>query len=276
MHPLDGHLWKLHRAKQHLDSLYNELVVFLQPGCYQIVDEFDPEGQAIRQVLRRRITFTREPPLFHWGTMIGDYIQNVRSALDHVIFAISYSRNPDEFVDDRTTFFPVFNDPDAFRRPRRKRPPLHEIRGIPPDAKAIVEGLQPYHRGKESAGDPLWLLHEMSNIDKHRNIHLTAWAAHTIALDITQILPGARLHSLNVRPAGMIESGAILAEVDYSCPGGLAPIMQMEKNFLFTIALDEPAEVRGQPLNSVLSYIGGYVEGIVDVLDGFVVRVSNS
>jgi hypothetical protein len=208
--------------------------------------------------------------------MIGDYVHNARSALDQVIFAISYSRNPDEFANDRTTSFPIFNDRDAFNRPRRNRPALHEIRGIPPDAKAIVEGLQPYHRGKDAASDPLWLVHEMSNIDKHRNIHLTAWAAHTIALDITQILPGARLHSLNIRPPGMIESGAVLAEVDFSYPSSSGDMFVMEKNFLFTIALDEPSAVRGEPLNSALACIGGYVEGVVNALDRFVVRSSIS
>lgn len=41
------------------------------------------------------------------------------------------------------------------------------------EAKAVVESLQPYHRGENWAIDPLWLLHVLSNIDKHRRPAVT-------------------------------------------------------------------------------------------------------
>ena len=277
--PLLSHYYKLYRANEHLQSLYPELAAFLQPDCYEIVNEFDVKGQitdqaagSVRGLFRRRIVFNREPPLLRWGTLIGDVIQNLRSALDHAIFAISYSRNPAEFRDDRTTEFPICDNVEAFNRPRRRGgPPRYKIRGLPPDAQAIVEGLQPYRRGNENlTSDPLWILREMSNIDKHRSIHVTTWSAYSIALDITQIMPGARIHSHRVRPPGVIESGATIVEIDLTTPGPGKPAMHMQKEFLFTIAFDEDTPLVGQQVQSALYDLGLYVEGIIESLSRFV------
>ena len=277
--PLLSYLYKLYRANEHLESLDQELIAFLQPDSYEIVTKFEDERDIagedrVRGTLRRRVIFKREPPLLVWGNIIGDVIQNLRSALDHVIFAISFSRAPSEFRDDRTTEFPICDDPNTFHRPRRRnRPPLYEIRGIPPDAQAVVEGLQPYHRGKGYlSDDPLWILREMSNIDKHRNIHVTAWSAHTISLDITDIAPRVRIHSHRVRLPGVIESGTVIAEIDITTPRLSKGAMYVEKEFYFTVAFGQGTPLVGQPANVALGELGLYVEGIVEALGRFVVE----
>jgi hypothetical protein len=43
-----------------------------------------------------------------------------------------------------------------------------------PKAQSIIEGLQPYHRGQAYATHPLWRIHELNRIDKHRLLHSTA------------------------------------------------------------------------------------------------------
>ncbi len=277
--PLLGSLCKLYRAEEHLRSLDGEMTSFLQPGCYEIINEFLVEGQInppitgpTRGIFRRRVIFKNNPPLLRWGTIIGDAINNLRSSLDQVIYSISYSRNPTEFRDDRSTEFPICDSPDAFNRPRRRaRPPHYEIRGIPPDAQAIVEGLQPYNRGKDKVStDPLWILREMSNIDKHRSIHVTTWSAYTIALDITHIAPGTRVHSHWVRPPGVIENGAPIVEVDMSIPGPSETAMYMEKEFWFTIAFDEGTPLAGQQVQEALYELAVYVEGVVSTLSSFI------
>jgi len=45
---------------------------------------------------------------------------------------------------------------------------LKKIGGIDPLAQAIIKQTQPYQRGNKFASHPLWMLHELSNIDKHR------------------------------------------------------------------------------------------------------------
>lgn len=274
--PLDP-FWKLDRATRHLKELEANLLAFLQPDCYEIVNESRPKGQVVegkpgRTILTRRVIFKDTPPLLHWGTVVGDVVHNLRSALDHVVYTISYRRNPSEFRDDRTTAFPICNDLATFhRRRRREWEPYHEIRGIPDEAKAIIEGLQPYQRGQDDLrSDPLWILREMDDIDKHRTIHITGWSAHSIVLDITDVQPGVRVHSLSVRPVGAIESGAILVEIDFTSAKSDAPTMYLHKEFLFEIAFDKDTPLPGLPVQGALYDLAFYVEGILNSLHRFV------
>jgi hypothetical protein len=281
--PLD-HFCKLYRANEHLQLLDKELAVFLQPDCYEIVNEFEDDGEILelpglaeprrRGIMRRRVIFKKRPPLLRWGTIIGDAIQNLRSALDHIVYTISYRSNSSGFMNDETTEFPICDNFDALRGPHRRTwGPFHQIRGIPKDAQAIIEGLQPYHRGKESLqADPLWILREMSNIDKHRTIHPTGWTAHSIYLDITQLAPGVRIHRLWSRPIGAIENNAILAEVEYSAPLATYATMYMDKEFLFTIAFDQDTPLAGQQVQVALWNLAVYVEGVLNALEPFVPR----
>ena len=46
-----------------------------------------------------------------------------------------------------------------------------------PAAQAIIEGLQPHHRQYGFfVTHPLWLLHGLSNVDKHRALHVALLA----------------------------------------------------------------------------------------------------
>ncbi len=42
-----------------------------------------------------------------------------------------------------------------------------------PEATTIIEGLQPHVRGEDYVNDPLWILHDLARIDRHRLLHLT-------------------------------------------------------------------------------------------------------
>jgi hypothetical protein len=61
---------------------------------------------------------------------------------------------------------------------------LSKIQGIDPTAQTIIESLQPYHRGASYRDDPLWRLHELARIDKHRLLHVVAWEFVGFGLDL--------------------------------------------------------------------------------------------
>ena len=264
-----SYVYKLIRTQEHLTFLHEELVTHLKADSYEIIDdsEFEEVVNGMRRTkLTRRVVFHKQVPLLRLGVIVGDVISNVRSALDHIIYAISYSRNPDEFRHDRITAFPICDNADAFHSPRRR----NEIRGLPPDAQAIVEGLQPYHRRK-LGDDPLWNLREMSNIDKHRSIHLTTYSAYHVAWDITALRPGIVIHSHLVRPPGKLESGAVVAEIELSFPEHLRePVMQMNKEFYFTVAFDDDTPLAGQWLEEGLDYLAVYAQGVCSALAPFI------
>ncbi len=271
-----SHIHKLSRAQEHLDSLSQELNAFLQPYCYEIANEYDVEAphQGLTRVrLTRRVVFKVEPPLLKWGIIVGDCIQNLRSSLDHMVFAISHSRDPNEFKDDRTTEFPICDSPEAFNRSRRRNwPPHHEIRGLPREAQTIIEQFQPYQGGQKSLSNhPLWILREMSNIDKHRSIHITAWSAHALALDITGLAPGVSIHSHQVRPLGVIESGTEIAKIEFSTPDPSEPAMKLQKEFYFTISFGEGTPMAGKQVQDALASLVANVHDITSRLSAFIV-----
>jgi hypothetical protein len=110
----------------------------------------------------------------------------MRSGLDHLAYALATAYTvplPAEFAEDSE--FPIFGDIDrkgisgtGATRFANTGPGggLHKIRGIDPRVQTLIEGLQPYHRGQDFTSDPLWKLHELSRIDKHRLLHVVvAW-----------------------------------------------------------------------------------------------------
>jgi hypothetical protein len=106
--------------------------------------------------------------------MAGDAIQNMRSALDHLIWALtrlsSTPPNPDQSL---KIAFPVCTKKGAYWDPgngARRR----QAGWIGNDALAIVDGLQPYLRGNGANDHPLAVVAAYSNEDKHRNLAVSA------------------------------------------------------------------------------------------------------
>ncbi|MFC1971307.1 hypothetical protein ACFLV0_05230 [Chloroflexota bacterium] len=72
--------------------------------------------------------------------------------------------------------FPIFICRSKFHSASAKRIPnrgsgLIKIKDIPMRAQKIIEELQPYH-SVDAHTHPLWLLHRLCNIDKHRRLQL--------------------------------------------------------------------------------------------------------
>ncbi len=58
---------------------------------------------------------------------------------------------------------------------------------IPEDARRLVEDLPRYNHGDEGPQRPLWLLHELSNWDKHRTLHILGSATVDDRLEIRKL-----------------------------------------------------------------------------------------
>ncbi len=271
-----GHLGKIDRAKEHLQVLEQEIAAFLRPDAYEIVCEFDDQqhiGGWNRALVRQRVVFQKGIPLMRWGTVVGDVIHNLRGALDNAVYGISFSRDPIEFRDDKTTEFPICATPKLYNAARgSQRPPHHGIRGLCPDAKAIIEGLQPYHRGNLK-DDWLWILRELSNIDKHRRIHVTVRYARSNALEVVRTEPDVIVHSITARPPGILENNAVITELDMSVRAvpNFSTYMHMNREFTFAIAFGEHTPLAGQIANVALYDLLVYVEGIAQALTDFIV-----
>lgn len=118
-----------------------------------------------------RFHITKQPdPMI--AIMLGDFIHNLRSALDWVVVACSPRKHrfkagfpiisKDIFAKDANGDFVV----DDTERQHFET----ALQGLCPEARAIVVGLQPYHMGTNSHRAILGLISRLENADKHREL----------------------------------------------------------------------------------------------------------
>ena len=182
---LSGIQGKLDRADEHLKSVDTELAVFRKQHPYDVMIE--PNHDRTEYVARVDGVVPVPLPI---SVLVGDCLYNMRSALDHLVYQLVIDNG-------RTagfkTAFPIFTDPSLFRETTKTGKPtsrsgMKKIEGCSSAAQAIIEGLQPYARlaGKVNASgpimerlllqNPLKVLDDLTNIDKHRLLHI-AWTS---------------------------------------------------------------------------------------------------
>lgn len=135
---------------------------------YEIVRVAPSKKQPKRW--RYRITFDEADPMI--VAMIGDFVHNLRSALDHLVVACSKPK------DRKSASFPIevhdiwertargkFIRGDDERRAHFQR----AIKGLGPQTTAIVLGAQPY-QSDTPATHIIGVLSRLENADKHRKI----------------------------------------------------------------------------------------------------------
>ena len=150
---------KTTRAREHLDALWEEVKAFSETQPCALVINDDAKNQRCRIDVRIKDVPDRIP------LIVGDVFYNLRAALDQLVWCLAKLTLPYP----KDTQFPIREKPDPGLIARRTA-------GVPAKAVAIIESLQPYHRGNAQKSHLLWRLNKMCNIDKHMRIpvHSTA------------------------------------------------------------------------------------------------------
>jgi hypothetical protein len=170
---LDTITAKLDRAREHLKTFDIAVREFYKSSPYAFTNEFKPKGQNIYDWVFY-IHIKHEIPL-RIRAIFGDGIQNIRATLDYLAYALGVL-NVGINGDLDGVEFPIFMCKNKYAAVNKKGQPikrsgLYKIRSINPKAQAIIEGLQPYHRGDNIL---LWHLQQLSIIDKHRHFHFVS------------------------------------------------------------------------------------------------------
>lgn len=145
---------KLKRGVEHVRTLCREADAFEDGEAYRF--ESERELRTAHEAEYRCFAVRRKEMPTHWPLLAGEAIQNLRSALDHLVYEKS-GRN-------RRTQFPIFTDHCEFQvlAPRK-------MKGVPESVRTSIEEAQPYRRMPEDASHhPLTQLSALSNLDKHR------------------------------------------------------------------------------------------------------------
>ena len=171
MAALDGVYEKIERAQVHQADLVHRLAAVLGPEHQEFVLDDEPDPETGRYPFR-----VFGVPSFDskWRTIIGDCLHNLRSALDHLAYQLVKLDGKDP---NKHTYFPIRDTPlneKGIAKATQLRPAVAR-----PDILAAVEAVQPYKMFPEPGGflySPLWILHRLDIIDKHR---LLLAAVHT-------------------------------------------------------------------------------------------------
>jgi hypothetical protein len=152
---LSGVHLKLNRAETHIQTLREEIAAFLKrnPKPFEVrTDDTPGPNKAIHYVL---YAIVRENPPAELAPIIGDVIHNLRSALEHLAHELSGKKPRSQF--------PIFTDECRF-----KVIGLPMIKGIKGKERTLIERVQPYIASNPPRSNPLAIISELSNLDKHR------------------------------------------------------------------------------------------------------------
>jgi len=208
-HDIPDFIYKSARANEHFKSLDVEVQAFFDTNPYDTVCDRDLETGDY--LFRMRVL--RQPP-HRLALLIGDTIYNLRCVLDHLIWALSVHQDPNA---DSPTEFPIFFKKRSYRQPTHDgslshRSGLYKVRHLDKATQAAVESLQPYHQtDRTRAEHPLWLLHELSNADKHRQLHLVGVVGEKARI-MAVSAENAEIVASEIA-YGPAEDGAIIARV---------------------------------------------------------------
>jgi hypothetical protein len=197
------HDLKLKRAREHFDNMKVEIERWLRGNYYTVRYQLEPDGRTII------LATAEQPPPDPISLLIGDCLHNMRSALDVLAYslAVEYARrNGKPLAPEiaQSSEFPIFGDEDRKGTPNMgpalfKNSGLLKIGGIDPQAQTIIEGLQPYKRGNAFRTDPLWTLHDLDNVNKHRLLHSAVGTSEGFTIDV------GKSFNLQIKPP-LIES----------------------------------------------------------------------
>jgi hypothetical protein len=248
---LSGVELKIGRAKAHLADLKDSMEAVVHPDRYRFDLQYDAQTQKHVYTVHNVPAI---PPA--WSLTVGEILYNLRSALDHLAWQLVLldGGNPGD-----DTQFPVRASPFD------KKGQLFRARLIPPVSNAQIldtlEECQPY-RGPDGepaafTDSPLWQLHRMNIIDKHRLLLVVV-----CVLDVDNMYWGAAADDpapsvqITIEPA---EEGAPVAWFDFH---GAEPPADFDPHPALAVALHEGEfpEISLLPIHNVLSTLVWWVE----------------
>jgi hypothetical protein len=156
---------KVVRAKQHYEALTTELNRYLQGKRSELLMEANLQTNTVRVVGIEGPTVPDVIPV-----IIGDCLQNLRSALDYLVWELVLAANSQP---SEKNAFPICGTAKGFKESLRRG----SLNGVPEEATTLIQDLQPYNGGDRWKETVLWILNELCNINKHRRILLTQLTA---------------------------------------------------------------------------------------------------
>jgi hypothetical protein len=252
MASLDPALLKLRRADEHIEDIKERIRRFSgQP--YKVISHFDKDTGK----WELRLSGVKNIPET-WPLIIGDAVNNLRSALDHLMWNLVLLNNGGPA---RGTQFPISINGNSYDGDTGQLTAGASVAHI-----AKIKSLQPYHRVGTEQTHPLFWVNELARFDKHRVLLLSEIAIPSGGIGI-QHLEGFDLQLDFVRTPEA-QDGAVLSRFK---------LIKRVANAKVQMRPDVPCEIRfkqgspdcvvGKTVTEVLIAIRNYISD--DVIEQF-------
>ena len=183
------------------------------------------------------------PPFLDFGIAIGEFSYQIRSALDHIIYALAEfpttltARERDKA--ERSTRFPITLSPnDSFIDAQ-----LSFVKAsIRDDVRRIVDAEQPYQRGNrdQARADPLALLDELNRVDSHRIFRTPKVGIH---IDRTNLAPG-----ITILAMASVNHGDVFARISANLDPKIEFYPRVSKEVMLPVTGPSGGQIRMESL----------------------------
>jgi hypothetical protein len=238
-----GAIGKIHRARFQLNDLEKRFREVVEGRAYGIGEDFKLRAnQDIGDytfVIRGATIPNRE-----WGVLVGEVVHNLRSALDHCVYASA--------AKPQGTYFPTFTKEEDWTRKS-----CDILYSVPEEVVSIIKEAQPYQWKSKASLHPLALLNTLWNQDKHRLLHTTALTMSGPQPEIIALSGVQEIVSQTVYTNRPLKNDAKIAKAVIR-PIGAEPKMKLNGQLSLGVAFAKPR--KGRNAISGLDVIGVLTE----------------
>lgn len=241
---------KLHWARHHLDRFKAEVQSFVESKPYGTTLQHNKDTGMwdARMVVLA-------PLQDSLNLIIGDIVQNMRSALNTLTYALTLKHSPGWGNLDAVQF-PIFSDEDAFDKGRAKN-----IGGIAPKAQTLIKMFQCFYGPNPKKYGPLIALQHLSNVDKHKRLVLT----QAVGVPTRIETPGYRIAAIRMVAKGTpVIHGTVVASllIPDAPPDA---VVQMHGDFAVDIAFADEGPCFRLPVLGTLDVIQNFIRQVIFV-----------
>jgi hypothetical protein len=308
---IDDCLALIGRADVHLNALERRLNRFLRSGAYSIDIRIDPQAPSIDDLIEpfgrnwrqgfagpdRPIEMVlighvrRSPPSRDAGLLIADAVNNLRAALDNLIWLLSIKvhTRPADPIPKRSPWRRV-GWPVVLHRSDWEDACSSQLQFVDPAILPEIAPFQPFSRREQDPQrDEFAVLNELWNIHKHRHLPLTEfWLGldhvtsqlNRVTLisspphygdDLRAALRSHAYEIVEDHPRGRFEDGAVLGTVrEARPPYSWWPDMHLHTYLAVDVAFGTDPPGYGAPVQETLSALRDQVAAVVRALGPYV------
>jgi hypothetical protein len=251
---------KLGRAREHFDGIKSELSEWRDSRPYSIIKEHNAEVGRHSMIVE-----LRSSPFDRWSLMAADCVSNLRSVLDHLVYAFAVRDTGKAIPPDAWKLqFPICDDCAAFKREIKKG----RINGLGSKAQAFIERAQPYNRGYttiDSTRIPpiLTVLREFNDLDKHRLLNVAITHITQGQINFASRRQPPSIHWLKTQ----IKSGTVIAFFDLNPP---EPDVDYRYDISFNITVAHIPGPTGAHVSPLGTILGLMIEEVTRLVNGAV------